>query len=234
RVRHRMGARRGNPKTDSPYAGKPWLRHYDYWVPEDCSFPRQSVYQILNLAATYFHDRPATAFLDAQLTFADLKHQADRLAAGLARLRISNGHRVRVMLPNCPQYLISFFAIVRLGAIVTNVNPIYTPREVELVVKDSGMRALITLDVLAEPIEGIRSSTEIEYVIITSLQEYGANSPGPPAPRAGTLLMSTLIASANAISLPRVEINVEEDPAALVYTGGTTGGSKGASPPHYN
>src|SRR5262249_24198029 len=138
-----MGARRANPQTSSPYEERPWLRHYDYWVPETSSFPRQSLSQILNLAATYFHDRPATAFLDAQLTFAELKQQVDRFAAALAELGINKGDRVGVMLPNCPQYLISFFAIVRLGAIVTNVNPIYTPREVELVVKDSGMRILI-------------------------------------------------------------------------------------------
>src|SRR5262249_13488422 len=229
-----MGARRANPQTSSSYEEKLWLRHYDYWVPENSNFPRQPVYQILNLAATYFHDRPATAFLDAQLTFAELKQQVDRLAAALAELGINKGDRVGVMLPNCPQYLISFFAIVRLGAIVTNVNPIYTPREVELVVKDSGMRALITLDLLADAIESIRSKTEIEHVIITSLQEYGSVFAEPPAARPGTLSMSLLIANAEIVSLPRVEIAAEEDVAALVYTGGTTGVSKGAMLTHYN
>ena len=133
-----MGSR--TEKQKSPYSEKPWLEHYDYWVPEQTNFPRQPLSQMLNLAAAQFNDHRATVFLDAQLTFGQLKERADKLATALARLGIGKGDRVGIMLPNCPQYLISFFAIVRLGAIVTNVNPIYTPREVELVAKDSGMR----------------------------------------------------------------------------------------------
>jgi long-chain acyl-CoA synthetase len=134
-----MGSRTGKQQV-SPYAGKPWLKHYDYWVPEQTNFPRQPLSHMLNLAAAQFNDHPATVFLDALLTFGQLKERADKLATALALLGIRKVDRVGIMLPNCPQYLVSFFAIVRLGAIVTNVNPIYTPREVELVAKDSGMR----------------------------------------------------------------------------------------------
>ena len=229
-----MGPRRAKPQQLSPYSQKPWLEHYDYWVPENSNFPRQSVYQILNLAATYFRDRPATAFLGAELTFAEVKAQADKLAAALAATGIVKGDRIGIMLPNCPQYLISLFAITRLGAIVTNVNPIYTRREVEQVARDSGMRVLITLDVLIDMLEGIQSSTEIELIVITSLQEYGANSPGPPAARAGAELMASLIEKAELDTLPAVQIDPEQDVAALVYTGGTTGVSKGAMLTHYN
>src|SRR5437016_1838702 len=130
----------------SPYAQKPWLKHYDFWVPEGINYPRQSVYQILTLAASHYTERPATAFLGAQLTFGEIKAQVDKLATALSRLGIVKGDRVGIMLPNCPQYPISFFAILRLGAIVTNVNPIYTPREVAVVAQDSGMRAIVTLD----------------------------------------------------------------------------------------
>jgi long-chain acyl-CoA synthetase len=229
-----MGSRRAKQQQLSPYSQKPWLRHYDYWVPENSNFPRQSVYQILNLAATYFHDRPATAFLDAQLTFTELKQRADRLAAALSGIGIRQGDRVGLMLPNCPQYLISFFAITRLGAIVTNVNPIYTRREVELAAKDSGMRVLITLDVLMDMLDGIQSTTEIEQIIITSLEEYGAKHSCPPTNRAGTLLMASLIENAQTAGLAGVQIDPEQDAAALVYTGGTTGVSKGAMLTHYN
>jgi long-chain acyl-CoA synthetase len=229
-----MGPRRAKQQPLSPYSQKPWLQHYDYWAPENSNFPRQSVYQILNLAATYFHDRPATAFLDAQLTFAELKQHADRFAAALGELGISKGDRVGIMLPNCPQYLISFFAITRLGAIVTNVNPIYTRREIELAARDSGMRLLITLDVLIDMLEGIQSSTDIEHIVITSLQEYSAKPPVPPPTRAGTVLMASLIENAQIAGLAGVQIDPERDVAALVYTGGTTGVSKGAMLTHYN
>ena len=133
----------------SVYADRPWTNLYDYWVPKDATFPTQPIYHTLNVAATIYRDRPATGFLGKQLTFHELKVQADKLATALAQLGIGQGDRVGVMLPNCPQYVISFYAITRLGAIVTNVNPIYTPREVELVAKDSGMKAMIVLDLMS-------------------------------------------------------------------------------------
>jgi len=217
----------------SPYAAKPWLRHYDYWVPDRTNFARQPIYQMLNLAAAQFSERPATVFLDARLSFGELKERADKLATALSRLGIGKGDRVGIMLPNCPQYLISFFAIVRLGAIVTNVNPIYTPREVELVAKDSGMRAMITLDALAETVIGVQAQTQIEQIITTSIDEYSTDGQAAPTP-AGTLSFSGMIASVSAPELPHVEIDAEEDVAALVYTGGTTGVPKGAMLTHYN
>jgi long-chain acyl-CoA synthetase len=218
----------------SPYAAKPWLKHYDYWVPAEANYPRQSVYQALNTAVMYCGGRPATAFLGAQLTYAEIKEQADKLATALARWGIQKGDRVGVMLPNCPQYVISFFAITRLGAIVANVNPIYTPREVELVAKDSGMRLLITLDALAHVSQAVQANTQIEQLITTSVQAYSSDHRhAPPAP-AGTLSFSELIASVDKPALPSVAINAEEDVAALVYTGGTTGAPKGAMLTHYN
>jgi long-chain acyl-CoA synthetase len=218
----------------STYAGKPWLRHYDYWVPEQTNFPRQPIYQMLNLAAVQFSERPATVFLHARLSFGELKERADKLATALSRLfGIGKGDRVGIMLPNCPQYLVSFFAIVRLGAIVTNVNPIYTPREVELVAKDSGMRAMITLDALAETVLGVQAQTQIEHIITTGIGEYSTGGQATPTP-ADTLSFSEMIASINAPEIPRVEIDAEEDVAALVYTGGTTGVPKGAMLTHYN
>lgn len=221
-----MSSRRAKPQTGSPYAAKPWLENYDYWVPERTNFARQPLYQMLNLAVAQFFDRPATIFQNADLSFGEMKQQADRLAAALSRLGIGKGDRVGVMLPNCPQYLVSFFAIVRLGAIVTNINPIYTSREVELVAQDSGMKVVITLEALAETLIGVQGQSKIEQIITTSLN--GSVSP------AGTLSLSELIAGVDAPALPRIEIDPEEDVAALVYTGGTTGVPKGAMLTHYN
>src|SRR6266404_4541559 len=217
----------------SPYAGKPWLKHYDYWVPDQTNFPRQTIYQILNLAATHFGERPATVFLGAEMSFAEMKEQAERLATALSRMGIGKGDRIGIMLPNCPQYLISFFAIVRLGAIVTNVNPIYTAREVELVAVDSGMRAIITVDALAATIIGIKPQTQLETVIVASLEEFTTDSRKVPLSN-GALSFSELIASVSEPELSHVEIDAEEDVAALVYTGGTTGVPKGAMLTHYN
>ena len=229
-----MSATSPTTAEQSPYASKPWLRHYDFWVPEQINYPRQPISQILTIAAAHFAERPATAFLGAHLTYGQIKEQSDRLAAALARLGVGKGDRAGIMLPNCPQYLISFFAIVRLGAVVTNINPIYTPREVEVVARDSGIRVLITLDALAPVVQGVRAQTAIEAVITTRAQEYSASPQGASGPPDGTLSFSGLIAGAGAPDLPRVEIDPEEDLAVLQYTGGTTGTPKGAMLTHYN
>jgi long-chain acyl-CoA synthetase len=220
-------------ESRSPYAAKPWLEHYDYWVPDQANFPRQTIYQALNLAAAHFGERPATVFLGSEMSFAELKERADSLATALSRMGICKGDRVGIMLPNCPQYLISFFAIVRLGAIVTNVNPIYTAREVEFVAVDSGMRSMITVDGLAATVIGVQAKTQLESVIVTSLAEDATDSQKIPV-SSGVLSFSDLIASVGEPELFHVEIDAEEDVAALVYTGGTTGVPKGAMLTHRN
>jgi long-chain acyl-CoA synthetase len=220
--------------TDSVYAAKPWLKNYDFWVPAEINPPNQPLYQILQIASGAYMEKPAVAFMGAFITFGDVKKLVDRLATALAKLSVVKGDRVGVMLPNCPQYLISFFAVVRLGAIVVNVNPIYTPREIEIVAKDSGMRAIIALDLLALNIFGVRANTAIEHVIVTSLLDYSATpDEAPPAPE-GALSFKSLIGGVAEVDLPRVEIDPAEDVAVLQYTGGTTGVPKGAMLTHRN
>jgi long-chain acyl-CoA synthetase len=217
----------------SSYAGRPWLDHYDYWVQQHMNYPRRPLHEILRIAAVEVPDRPATAFLGAHLTYAQVKEQSDKLATAFARLGIKQGDRVGIMLPNCPQYVIATFAILRLGATVVNVNPLYTPREVLVVAQDSGMCALLTLDLLAPITLSIRDQTKIANIIITSLAEYSAAAQPSPAID-GTLRLADLLAGVAEPDLPRVEINADEDVAVLQYTGGTTGVPKGAMLTHYN
>jgi long-chain acyl-CoA synthetase len=218
----------------SAYARKPWLSSYDYWVPENINYSQTSLYQILALASSLQGDKTATAFLGAELTYYEIKQQTDKLAAALAQLGIAKGDRVGIMLPNCPQYIISIFAVLRLGAIVVNINPIYTPREVELVATDSGMRALIAFDLVAPIVLGVKPNSQIETIIITSLLEYSANPEAASPVPDGTLSFTELIKLAGAAKPPRVEIDAKQDIAILQYTGGTTGVPKGAMITHYN
>src|SRR5712692_10172211 len=216
----------------SPYAAKPWLRHYDYWVPDRTNFARQPIYQMLNLAAAQFSERPATVFLDARLSFGKLKERADKLATALARLGVGKGDRVGIMLPNCPQYIVAAFAALRLGAIVVNVNPTYSAREVLTVASDSAMRVLVTLDRLAPLAIGVRDQTRIEQIVVTSLGEYSAERAAPPQVD-GTVAFTDLLAGARGADLPRGPIDADEV-AVLQYTGGTTGTPKGAMLTHAN
>jgi long-chain acyl-CoA synthetase len=217
----------------SPYAARPWRDHYDYWVQPHMNYPRRPLGDILRLASADVPDRPATAFLGAQLTWAEVKDRSDRFATALARFGIAKGDRVGIMLPNCPQYLIAAFAILRIGAIVVNVNPLYTPREVAIVAGDSGMRLIIVLDLLAPVVLAVREQTPIERVIITSAAEYSVAAVPCPAV-AGMERLADVLASVLESDLPRVSIDPENDVAVLQYTGGTTGTPKGAMLTHYN
>jgi long-chain acyl-CoA synthetase len=217
----------------SPYAARPWLNHYDYWVRQTMNYPRRPLHEILRITAVEVPERTATAFLGAHLTYRQIKEQVDKLATALARLGIKQGDRVGIMLPNCPQYVITTFAILTLGATVVNVNPLYTPREVLVVAEDSGLRTLLTLDVLAPVTLAVREKTSIENIIITSAGEYSAARLSAPTVE-GTLRLADLLAGVDAPDLPRVEIDPDEDVAVLQYTGGTTGVPKAAMLTHYN
>ncbi len=216
----------------SPYAARPWLRHYDYWVQPTLSYPGRSLSDILSISAVERPDQAATQFLGAQLTYLQLKKHADELAASLARLGIVKGDRVGIMLPNCPQYIFSAFAILRLGGIIVNINPSYTAREVLMVASDSGVRIVITLDALAPLVQAVRAQTTIEHVIVTSLAEYSAATADPPHVD-GTHALADLLVAVTPADLPRVAID-PQDVAVLQYTGGTTGTPKGAMLTHGN
>jgi long-chain acyl-CoA synthetase len=219
--------------TDSPYAAKPWLDHYDYWVRPHMNYPRRPLGDILRMTAADVPDRPATAFLGANLTWGEIKDRSDRLATALVRLGVAQHDRVGIMLPNCPQYVIAAFAVLRIGAIVVNVNPLYTPREIAVVAGDSGMRLMITLDVLAPAVFAVRDQTSIDTVIITAVAEFSAAEvPCPAVP--GAQRLADLLAGVAVPDLPRVRIDPENDVAVLQYTGGTTGVPKGAMLTHYN
>ena len=138
------------------------------------------------------------------------------------------------MLPNCPQYVIGVFAVLRLGAIVVNINPAYAPPEVEHLVRDSGIRMLLTLDRLARRRAGAAVEDERSRPSSSpSLAEYSPEAT-PPGAIADTIRLADLLAEATAIDLPRVDIDPDEDVAVLQYTGGTTGVPKAAMLTHRN
>jgi len=216
----------------SPYAARPWEQHYDYWVRPRMTYPDRPLGDILSITAVQRPDKVATHFLGAELTFLDLKRRSDALAASLAEMGIGKGDRVAIMLPNCPQYIIAAFGILRLGAVIVNVNPSYTEREFLVIAGDSTPRVLITLDALAPMVQKVRTQTSIEHMIVTSLAEYSAAATPPPRV-ASTLALADLVSDTRPtpIALPPL---TADDLAVLQYTGGTTGTPKGAMLTHGN
>ena len=199
------------PLSDSH---RPWLKHLDYWVRPHLNYPRRPLTDILRIAASDVPDATATIFAGQKLTYAEIKQRVDRFATALHRLGIAKGDRVGIMLPNCPQYLVATFAILRLGAIVVNVNPLYTPREVAVVAEDSGIRALVVLDLLVPAAQGV-----VETLIVTSFTQKAS--------------FEEMIAGVDVPELPRMTVD-PSDVAVLQYTGGTTGTPKGAMLTHEN
>ena len=218
------------PRADRP---RPWLEHYDYWVPAHTNYPRRSLYEILRRTAAESPDLPATAFLGAELTFGEIKDRADRLATALARHGIVKGDRVGIMLPNCPQYVFAVFAVLRLGATVVNINPAYTAPEVSFILRDSGVRMVLTLDTLAASVAALKAGTALETIVITALAEYSPAAT-PPAASGDFTRLADLVAEATVVDLPRVPIDADNDVAVLQYTGGTTGVPKAAMLTHRN
>jgi len=212
---------------------RPWLDHYDYWVPQHTNYPRRPLYEILRRAAADGGDLPALSFLGRDLTFTEVKQRSDRLATALAARGIAKGDRVGIMLPNCPQYVFAVFAVLRLGAVVVNLNPAFTAPEIEHLLRDSGIRMLVTLDRLAPIALELRTRTALDTIVITALSEFAPDA-AAPSPIPGTLRLADLIAEHEVSDLPRVAIDTDEDIAVLQYTGGTTGVPKAAMLTHRN
>jgi long-chain acyl-CoA synthetase len=211
---------------------RPWLDHYDYWVPTELRWPRRPLSDILDTTAIEIPDRSATAFLGAELTFRDIKLRSDWFGAALSARGIQKGDRVGIMLPNCPQYIIAAFGVLRLGAIVVNINPTYTVPELLGLATDSGICVLLTLDSLAPVALAISSQSDVRLVVVTSLAEYSSAAVDPPH-AAGTLSLADLLDEGRTAVLPHTAI-ATDDVAVLQYTGGTTGTPKGAMLTHGN
>ena len=134
--------------------------------------PRESVFALLQNAAAGFPDRPALAFFGRHLSYGWLLKEVERFSAVLAGLGVQKGDRVGLILPNCPEYVIAWYACMRIGAIAVGNNPLYTERELEHQIKDSGARVMVVLDQVYARFGRIRDAAGVQEVIAVRLNHY--------------------------------------------------------------
>lgn len=217
---------------------RPWIRNYDYCVPETLRYPRIPISDIIAIPSSVLPDKVAADFFGSEITFYELRKQSVRMMNVLRGLGVKKGDRVGLHLPTCPQYVISFYAITGLGGIVVNLNPLYTPDELKALAQDTGLKALITFDMVLPNIRTLCQSVEIDAVIVTAITDFINGMPRATAAslelQEGWHHFSTLLDGCTSLQMPRRGEVSPDDPAVLQFTGGTTGTPKGAILTHAN
>jgi long-chain acyl-CoA synthetase len=232
----------------SELSDRPWLKSYSPGVPADID-PSQyeSLVQLMEESFRQYAGRPAYSFMGKEITFGQTDSLSRALAAYLQSLGLARGDRVAIMMPNVPQYPVAVAAILRAGFVVVNVNPLYTPRELEHQLKDSGSKAIVIIENFASTLEQCIANTPVKHVILCSMGDQLGLLKGalvnyvvrnvkkmvPAFNLPGAVRFNEAIALGTRGSFKKPEIKAD-DVAVLQYTGGTTGVSKGAVLLHRN
>lgn len=228
---------------------KVWLKNYQAGVAHEIDINQfQSVIEVFDRSVKKFGDRPAMACMDKVLSYAELDALCGRFASFLQhKLGLKKGDRVAIMMPNLLQYPISVFGTLRAGGVVVNVNPLYTPRELEHQLKDAGAETIVILENFAGVLEQVLPRTQVKNVVIASIGDmFGfpkrllanfvvrkVKKMVPPWHIPGHIRFNDALAAGSAKPYDKVALG-HDDIAFLQYTGGTTGVAKGAELLHRN
>ncbi|CAN7178763.1 long-chain-fatty-acid--CoA ligase [Peribacillus frigoritolerans] len=230
-------------------SNKPWQAIYPEQIPAVLSYEDKPLYSFLKESAEEFPDKVSIHFQGKELTFREVYESALKFAAYLKSIGLQKGERVAVMLPNCPQGVISFFGILMAGGVVVQTNPTYTERELEYQMKDSGAKMILVMDILFPRVSAVASRTDIEHIIVTAIKEYlpfpkNLIYPFIQKKQYGIVinvehegnhhLFSEIMKRKITEEVDTVPIDVNNDLALLQYTGGTTGFPKGVMLTHKN
>jgi long-chain acyl-CoA synthetase len=232
----------------SDTTARPWLAAYPPGVPADIdSSQYASLAQLMEESFQKYGDRTAYSFMGKEVTFAQTDALSRAFAAYLQGLGLVKGDRVAIMMPNVPQYPAAVSAILRAGLVVVNVNPLYTPRELEHQLKDSGAKAIVIIENFARTLEQCIANTPVKHVVLAAMGDQLGLLKGalvnyvvrnvkkmvPAYQLPGAVRFNAAIAQGMRSPLKKPTL-APDDVAVLQYTGGTTGVSKGAVLLHRN
>ena len=228
---------------------RPWFKNYPPGVPHEIDMHEyRSIVSVFDKAVETFGPRPAFSNMGKILTYSEIDEQSRHFASYLlGELKLKKGDRVAIMMPNCLQYPIAIFGILRAGLTVVNVNPMYTARELKHQLVDSGASALLVVDNFGHTVQEVFGDTPLKQVITTGLGDLLGFPKGalvnfvlkyvkkmiPDYDIPGSVRFKDTLTLGRMHSLPEIDIDAE-DIAFLQYTGGTTGVAKGAMLTHRN
>jgi len=215
---------------------RPWLKSYEPGVPHHIQYPDVPLHHLLDDAVRDFPEREAIIFQSRKITYRQLGEEVANTASGLAQRGLKKGERMAIMLPNCPQYVAAYYAILKIGGIVVNVSPMYVERELEFQLKDAEVQIILAMRDFYPRLEAVRKKVPLKTIILMDLREKGGKETRKKSKTGiakGVYDYAELLEIGRRMPPPSVKVDPDEV-ALLQYTGGTTGLSKGAMLTHRN
>ena len=225
---------------------QPWFKQYDEGVPQTIDYPESTLIQLFEDSAEKYPDSTCTIFKGAKISYREMNSITDRLAAGLGELGVKKGDRVGILMPNTPQFIMAYFAILKAGGVVVATNPLYKEREIIHQVNDAGIEVMLAMSNYYEIVKKVQPETKIKTIVVTNIKEtipsilaflFGLTKEKKGGFRVdlveGDVWMKDIIENYKPEDRPDVEVG-PDDVAIFQYSGGTTGIPKGAIGLHRN